>query len=850
MNGMQGFARPARRGVSALLLIALLQGCGGPATIPGGGGGAGPDATPPSVPAALTATAQSPASIQLTWQPSTDAGTGVAGYRVFRDGGATAVATVTTPSWLDTGLTANTTYSYTVRAFDGAAPANESGGSAAASATTPATPVPGVSGLDSRPSNTACLAGEAPSSSVSLALDQVFAGLGAFSSPVLMLQEPASTARWYVVQKTGIVFVFDNQPNATTRREFINLTTQITGSASDERGLLGMAFHPDYPTNPRVYASFTATASGQLVSRIVEFQTRDGGQTLDATSGQTILQVNQPESNHNGGQIAFGPDGYLYIGLGDGGGGGDGHGSIGNGQRLSTLLGKMLRIDVNSTTAGGTRYAIPATNPFQGPVCNNDTGAFTTNCPEIYAYGFRNPWRWSFDRVSGELWVGDVGQGAWEEVDRVVLGGNYGWRCREGAHAFNGACGPNAGSSIDPIAEYDHQQGVSITGGHVYRGSAIPALAGRYLFGDFGSGRIWHVARDATPTQQFTTGFNSGLSISSFAQDAAGEIYVVNFGGTLHRLRAGAAGGRVIPAQLSATGCVSATNATQPSAGLIPYAPNAPFWSDGAVKSRYLALPDGQRIAIGADGDFDFPNGSVLVKNFRIGTQPVETRLFMRHGNGEWAGYTYEWNAQGTDATRVIGGKTVQVAGQSWLFPSEAQCLVCHTAAAGRSLGLEQSQLNGSLTYAATGRTANQLDTLNAISTLTPALTLPAAQLPAMPDPFGTAGTLAQRARAYLHTNCSNCHRPGGGTPVNMDLRYGTPLASTNACEVVPARSLGIANARLIAVGGTDPAARSLLVARPSRTDADAMPPLLPRTADAAGVALLASWVNSLASCN
>jgi hypothetical protein len=306
MNGMQGFARPARRGVPALLLIALLQGCGGPATIPGGGGGAGPDATPPSVPAALTATAQSPASIQLTWQPSTDAGSGVAGYRVFRDGGATAVATVTTPSWLDTGLTANTTYSYTVRAFDGAAPANESGGSAAASATTPTTPVPGVSGLDSRPSNTACLAGEAPSSSVSLALDQVFAGLGAFSSPVLMLQEPASTARWYVVQKTGIVFVFDNQPNATTRREFINLTTQITGSASDERGLLGMAF---IRTTPRTRACMPRSPPRpvQLVSRIVEFQTRDGGQTLDATSGQTILQVNQPESNHNGGHIASGP---------------------------------------------------------------------------------------------------------------------------------------------------------------------------------------------------------------------------------------------------------------------------------------------------------------------------------------------------------------------------------------------------------------------------------------------------------------------------------------------------------------------------------------------------------------
>jgi len=833
----------------ALLCALGLSACGGPATVAGGSGGGGTDTTPPSVPVALTAVAQSATQIQLAWQPATDSGSGVAGYRVFRNGVATAVATVTTPAYLDSGLAAATSYTYSVRAFDSASPANESAGSTPASATTLTATASG-SGLDARPSNTTCLAGAAPSSAVSLALEQVFAGVGAFASPVAMLQEPRSAARWYVVQKTGIVYVFDNQPAVTARREFINLSTQIAGTASDERGLLGMAFHPDYPTNPRVYLSYTANAGSQLVSRIVEYQTRDAGQTLDATSGQVILQVNQPESNHNGGNIAFGPDGFLYIGLGDGGGGGDAHGTIGNGQRLSTLLGKMLRIDVNGTT-GATRYAIPAGNPYAGgAVCNNDTGAFTASCPEIYAYGFRNPWRWSFDTGSGELWVGDVGQNAWEEVDRVVVGGNYGWRCREGAHAFNGTCGPNAGSAIDPVAEYDHAQGVSITGGHVYRGSAIPALVGRYVFGDFGSGRIWHLARDATPTQQFTTGFDTSLSIASFAQDSAGEIYVVNFGGTLHRLRAGTGSGRVIPAQLSATGCTSPASATQPAAGLIPYAPNAPFWSDGAVKSRYLALPDGQRIAVGAEGDFDFPNGSVLVKNFSIGAQRVETRLFMRHDNGEWAGYTYEWNAQGTDATRVIGGKTVQVAGQSWLFPSEAQCMVCHTAAAGRTLGLEQAQLNGALTYAATGRTANQLETLNAIGLLTPALTQPAAQLPAMPNPFGTAGTLAERARAWLHANCSNCHRPGGGTPVGMDLRYATPLAATNACEVAPARTLGVANARLIAVGGADPASRSMIVARANRSDADSMPPLQPRVVDAAGVALLASWVNSLANCN
>lgn len=711
-----------------------------------------------------------------------------------------------------------------------------------------AAPAPALSGLDVRPSNSTCLAGDAPSSQVSLAVERVFPNLAAFSSPVLMLQEPAGSARWYVVEKTGAVQVFDNQPGVSAKRVFINVASQIAGSATDERGLLGMAFHPDWPTNPRVYLSYTANAGG-LVSRIVEYQTRDGGQTLDSSSGVVILQTYQPESNHNGGNIVFGPDGYLYFGLGDGGGGGDAHGTIGNGQRLSTLLGKMLRIDVNGTT-GATRYAIPAGNPYaSGAVCNNDTGVFTQNCPEIYAYGFRNPWRWSFDSVSGELWVGDVGQDAWEEVDRVVAGGNYGWRCREGAHTYAGNCGANAGSSIDPIAEYSHAQGISITGGVVYRGSSIPALAGRYVFADYGSGRLWHVARDTPATLQVTTGLETGLSISSFAQGADGEIYIVNFGGTLHRLRAAAGGGRVIPAQLSATGCVSGTDATQPAAGLIPYAPNAAFWSDGAVKSRFLALPDGQQIGVGTDGDFDLPNGSVLVKHFRIGSRLVETRLFMRHNNGEWAGYTYEWNAQGTDATRVVGGKTVQVAGQTWMFPSEAQCLICHTAAAGRSLGLELAQLNGAVTYAATSRTANQLDTLNAIGLLSPALSQPAAQLPAMPDPYGSAGTLGERARAYLHINCSNCHRPGGGTPVTLDLRYTTALASTNACEAAPVRDLGVANARIIAVGGTNPAARSLLVLRPGRTDADSMPPMQPRVADAAGIALLTAWVNSLAGC-
>jgi uncharacterized repeat protein (TIGR03806 family) len=807
-----------------------------------------PDTTAPSVPLGVTATAQSTTQVQITWTASTDSGAGVAGYRVFRDANATPIATVTTTTHTDTGLTPGTSYSYTVRAFDAAVPANVSAASAAVDVTTNAPPT-GNSGLDNRPSNTTCLAGDAPATNVSLAVQRVFPNLPSFSQPIAMLQEPGSSARWYVVEKTGAVRVFDNVANPTTSRPFIDVSTRLNSnpsSSNDERGLLGMAFHPDYPTDPRIYLFYTGTETGLgLVDRISEFRTLDNGQTASLGSELVLLNVDDPADNHNGGNIAFGPDDLLYIGIGDGGGANDNFPPIGNGQRLTTLLGKMLRIDVaNSTLA--TPYAIPPDNPFAGNArCTGGTGA--ANCPEIYAYGFRNPWRWSFDRVSGQLWLADVGQGSLEEVDLVTRGGNYGWRCFEGTNNFNPTCGPNAGSSIPPVAQYGRSAGFSTTGGFVYRGSAIPSLQGRYVFGDFGSGNLWNIPRDTTPTRTVTSAdaLNTGLNIASFGQDAAGELYIVHLGGTLHRIVAGAGGGRQIPTLLSATGCVSGANPQQPASGLIPYAPSAPFFSDGALKTRWLALPDGQRISIGIDNDFVFPNGSVLVKNFALAGELVETRLFMRHNDGNWAGYTYEWNAGGTEANRVVGGKTVTVAGQTWEFPSESQCLQCHNSGAGRSLGLEIGTLNSDFGYP-TGRTANQLTTLDTIDTLDPALSQPPSALPVIPDPAGMA-SLTQRARAYLHSNCGYCHRPGGGTPVNLDLRYTTTLANTQSCDVAPLDDLGIANARRIAPGS---AARSVVVARMNTTGVSAMPPLSRHVIDTVGVQLLTTWINGLADCN
>jgi uncharacterized repeat protein (TIGR03806 family) len=720
----------------------------------------------------------------------------------------------------------------------------DSGRDSMSNATPPPPPGPTI-GLDQRPSNSTCLAPARAISSVSIGVRRVFASLPAFARPVAIMQAPDDDTRWFVVQQGGAVRVFENNAAVTTAPLFIDINDGRLIS-DGEMGLLGMAFHPDFPADPRVYLSYTNPAPLRL--RISEFTTPDGGLTLDPNSERVVLTVNKPpsESNHNGGGIAFGPDGFLYLGMGDGGGGNDQHPPIGNGQRLTTLLGKMIRIDI-SAGANGMLYGVPADNPFAGNAPCGVDGTGAANCPEIFAWGMRNPWRWSLDRQTATLWVGDVGQNAIEEVSRVELGGNYGWRCFEGTRNTN-LCTSLPADALPPVAEYGRSVGVTVTGGYVYRGPDFPALVGQYVFADVGSARLFNIPSDTQPTLTVTGGLDTGLSITSFGEANDGELYAVDYGGGgLYQITGSSTSGGGVATQLSATGCVVTADATQPASGLIPYVPNAAFWSDGATKDRWIALPDGQNITVGADGDWDFPNGTVLVKNFRLGNRLIETRHFMRHPDGVWAGYTYEWNPQQTDATLVTGGKQVMVENQMWIFPSEAQCLQCHTAAAGRSLGLENLQLAHEITYPQTGRTAHQLVTLNAIDVLSPPVANPELLTP-YPAPAGSAGTLAERARAYLHTNCSGCHRPGGPTPANVDLRYSVSLDASNTCDVAPLLGdLGIANARLIAPGE---AARSVLIARMSRRDANGMPPVGSAQVDNAGAALLMDWVNSLTSCN
>jgi uncharacterized repeat protein (TIGR03806 family) len=705
---------------------------------------------------------------------------------------------------------------------------------------------PPAAGLDARPSNPLCVAPARPVAATFVAAQDAFPASPGFANATKILQAPDVPGRWFVLEKTGRIRTFATAtPGSVTT--WLDFTPRV--DARSEGGLLGLAFHPAYPAVAEAYVSYTTNVAGNMLSVVSRVVLDDAfAPTAGGTTEQVLLTVAQPQENHNGGDIDFGADGYLYIGLGDGGGAGD---TLNYAQNPTRLLGKMLRIDVIGVGFPSPGYRIPADNPHAAnPRCGASANA--SPCPEIYALGFRNPWRWSFDHATGKLWLGDVGQAEWEEINIVERGGNHGWRCREGANPYNPAGCPTGGL-VDPVAQYPHTNGnVSVTGGYVYRGSAIPALRGRYVFADFASGRIWALADNGSGGYDLEQLLDTPAQIPAFGLDADGEVYYVEYAGSgrIRRL-VPAAGPAVdtIPRDLRDTGCVDPLNPQLPAAGLVPYGVNAPFWSDGATKQRHLGLPDGARITRSdATGEWTLPPGTVVMKTFTLAGQPVETRLLMRHPDGIWAGYTYEWNDAGTAATRVIGGKLRQVAGQAWIYPSEGECLQCHTQVAGYALGLRTDQLNGDFFYPGTARTANQLTTFDHIGLFTTALPGPVASLPALPDPGNLAVAAGPRARAWLDTNCAQCHRPGGPTPVDLDLRYATALANTSACDLPPqAGDLGIANARTIAPGSPG---QSVLPARVARRDANGMPPLGSTVTDTAGVALLNSWINGLAGCN
>lgn len=345
-----------------------------------------------------------------------------------------------------------------------------------------------------------------------------------FSQPLYLTHAPDDNDRLFLVQQNGYIYVFDNDEDVTSRALFLDVQNRIN-SNQGEQGLLGLAFHPSYDQNGYFYINYTTGDNQTRRSVISRFSVdpADPNQA-DPNSEMILLEISQPYTNHNGGMLAFGPDGYLYIGLGDGGSGGD---PQNNAQNRTNLLGTILRIDVDESS-GSLNYGIPPDNPFY----DNNQGFRE----EIYAYGLRNPWRFSFDMPTGQLWAGDVGQNAWEEIDIIVSGGNYGWRIMEGNHCYNPPNDCDQTGLILPILEYDHTQGESITGGYVYRGALEPALQGAYIYGDFSSGRIWSLRYDGQNVTDQMLLLESQMSLSSFGVDASGELYMLDyFGGKIYR---------------------------------------------------------------------------------------------------------------------------------------------------------------------------------------------------------------------------------------------------------------------------------------------------------------------------
>ncbi|MBD3404669.1 MAG: glucose sorbosone dehydrogenase [Candidatus Lokiarchaeota archaeon] len=341
-----------------------------------------------------------------------------------------------------------------------------------------------------------------------------------FTQPLGLVSPDDGTDRIFIVTKPGEIYVFDNDPSVTAATLFLDIKDKVNDIGGEE-GLLGLAFHPDYSSNGYFFVDYTADSPRRTV---IERYTvsEDNVNQADSTSGQVILEVDQPYANHNGGQIGFGPNGFLYIALGDGGSGGD---PDGNGQDRTNLLGAILRIDVD-TTDEGLEYGIPDTNPF---VDNTDGYK-----EEIYAYGLRNPWRFSWDSETDEMWTADVGQGEVEEIDIIESGNNYGWNVMEGDQCYEPDTGCDSTDLTMPIWTYQHDVGNSITGGFVYRGTNNPNLIGKYIYGDFGSGKIWALDYDGESETSNEELLDTTSQISSFGIDSNNELYVIDFAGEIY----------------------------------------------------------------------------------------------------------------------------------------------------------------------------------------------------------------------------------------------------------------------------------------------------------------------------
>jgi glucose/arabinose dehydrogenase len=706
-------------------------------------------------------------------------------------------------------------------------------------------------------------------------ITNAFPGMS-LNQPVCLTSPPGETNRLFIVEKPGSIVVITNLANPN-RTVFMTLTVL----SDSESGVLGLAFHPGYATNGYffVFSSrslTTAQGSGrhQCISR---FQVSPTNPNLGLTNSELFL-ISQRDTagNHNGGDLHFGPDGYLYASLGD-------EGPQYNGARHAQIItnkffSAILRLDVdkrpgnrlpNPHPASTTNYFVPADNPYVGVTYfNGQTFNATAVRTEFCSIGYRNPWRMSFDPATGFLYVGDVGQDRYEEVSVITNGANAGWAYYEGNQLAKPLyptqptilTNPPPGLTF-PIQDYAHGsgafQGNSVSGGIVYRGGRISQLYGAYVFGDYTSGNIWMLRYDGVTTVPFQRIAGASGPVAFGRDPRNGDVLIAQLGNNqIGRLTySSSSTGSPLPPTLAESGAFNDLTTLTPNPGIVAYDLNVPFWSDHALKTRWFSIPNTNlAMTFSPTGNWSFPTGTVWIKHFELeltngvpqSRQRLETRFVIKNAGGVY-GVTYRWDSAtnatlvpeaGLDESFVIHeGGTIRT--QVWRYPSRSECLACHTSLGGFAIGFNTAQLNRDYDYA--GTLTNQIEALQLAGYFSNAVSN-RYLLPALVHAMDPAVSLEYRVRSYLAANCVQCHQPGGIVSAMWDARLSTPGPFTGLINGELHNDFGNPNNRVIVPGSLS---ESVLFQRVANLGASHMPPLATAVLHQEAVDLLAAWITN-----
>jgi putative heme-binding domain-containing protein len=682
-----------------------------------------------------------------------------------------------------------------------------------------------------------------------------------FDHPLLLARCPGSD-RLFVGVQSGMLYSFPNKPDAKAdvffdlRKEL--RTIHLHPDAKGLEAVYALAFHPDFEKNRQCFICYTLRSKkpgqqnlkdGTRISRFTVAKSEPP--RIDPSSEEIVLTFLQ--GGHNGSDMHFGPDRMLYISTGDAASPNPPD-PFETGQDISDLLSSILRIDVDHKDAG-KNYAIPKDNPFVGM-----KGAR----PEVWAYGFRNPWRMCFDPQTGALFVGDVGWELWEMVHRVEKGGNYGWSAMEGPQPIKpDKVGP---TPIRPaLIELPHTIAASVTGGRVYHGKKFPELRGAYVFGDWETRRLWAARFEGDRTKEMPEIARPSVRIVAFGEDKDGELYFLDYdGGTIHTIERNdrTARNSEFPTKLSETGLFASVKDHVPAAGVLPFAVNSRQWQDGATAQHWAAFPGvssatlyktGRPIPGNVDWHnfrMHFPKDAVLMKTIALDARRLETQIL--HFDGvDWHAYTFAWRDDQTDADLVAAegsDKEIQDGKQKrvWQFHSRTQCMSCHSSWSEYALTFQTEQLNRPAVDGCNQLVAfTEMGLIRRVGNngkpLPPFDAASAARERKLADPSDAGQPLEGRARSYLHANCGHCHCFGGGGSVNLRLQFPVVVAEMDAVGIRPTRGdFGLSDARIIKPG--DPCSSTLLF-RMAKFGRDRMPHIGSERPDESGLELIEKWI-------